>query len=65
MTPTIKFFENVIKVLRLDEDNPNCIEQFDHRRFKFGAYLLNPDGEGVKIRKGAIDELVIVVDILE
>jgi len=65
MTPTIKFFENVIKVLRLDEDNPNCIEQFDHRRFKFGAYLLNPDGEGVKIRKGAIDELVIVDDILD
>lgn len=65
MSVTIEFFENVVKTLGLDEDNPQCVEQFDDRRFKFGAYLLNPDGEGVKIRKGSIEELVIVDDILD
>ena len=65
MTATIEFFENVITALKLDEDNPQCIEQFDDRRFRFGAYLLNPDGNGIKIRKGAIEELIIIDDILD
>lgn len=39
--------------------------QFDDRRFHFGAYLVNPDGNVVRIERGSIEELVIVDDITE
>ena len=65
MNKTIKFYENLLKHLNLDPGNGESLEQFDDRRFKFGVYLVNQDNRAVKIRKGSIEELVIVDDITE
>jgi hypothetical protein len=65
MTATIDFFENVVKSLNLDSGNAQAVEQFDDRRFRFGVYLLNQDNRAVKLRRGSIEELVIVDDILD
>ena len=50
-----------------DQTDPTqSIEHIDStRRYKFQAYLLNQDARAIGIRRGAIDELVIVDDILK
>lgn len=65
MTATIEFFSQIPDILKLNSDNPQLLEQFDDRRFRFGLYLINQDSRAVKIRKGAIQELVIVDDLLD
>ena len=65
MTATIDFFSQIPDILNLNADNPQLLEQFDDRRFRFGLYLINQDSRAVKIRKGAIQELVIVDDMLD
>jgi len=60
--PTIEAWVNQ---LGLDHDNNAKIEQFDDRRFKFSLYLLNQDGQAIKIRKGSIDDLYIEDNILD
>lgn len=65
MTATIDFFSQIPDILSLNADNPQLLEQFDDRRFRFGLYLINQDSRAVKIRKGAIQELVIIDDMLD
>lgn len=65
MTATHDFFKQLIDTLDMDPGNRMHIEQFDDRRFRFGLYLVNPDARAIKIRKGAIEELVIEDDLLE
>lgn len=61
----ISYIEEWVKTLGLDHDNNAKVEQFDDRRYKFSLYLLNQDGQAIKIRKGSIDRLYIEDDILE
>ena len=61
----ISTIESWVKQLGLDHDNNAKIEQFDDRRFKFSLYLLNQDGQAIKIRKGSIDDLFIEDNILD
>jgi len=65
MNKTIQFFERLVKELNLDSGNSQGIEQFDDRRFKFGIYLINQDRRYAKIRKGSIDELILIDDITD
>lgn len=65
MNKTIEFYESVVKQLNLDQGNSHSVEQFDDRRFRFGVYMVNQDNRAVKIRKGSIDELVIIDDLTE
>ena len=60
-----EFIEQWVEALGLDHENSAKIEQFDDRKFKFSLYLLNQDGNAIKIRKGAITELYIVDDITD
>jgi hypothetical protein len=47
-------------------DQAHGIEHIDStRRYKFQAFLLNQDARAIGIRRGAIDELIIVDDILD
>lgn len=62
---TTSTIENWVNQLGLDHDNNAKIEQFDDRRFKFSLYLLNQDGQAIKIRKGSIDDLFIEDNILD
>lgn len=61
----IKVIESWVNQLGLDHENNAKIEQFDDRRFKFSLYLLNQDGQAIKIRKGAIDNMFIEDNILD
>ena len=61
----ISTIEAWVNQLGLDHDNNAKIEQFDDRRFKFSLYLLNQDGQAIKIRKGSIDDLYIEDNILD
>lgn len=65
MSVLTEFFKQTANNIGLNAGNMNMSEQFDDGKFKFGAYLGNPDGRMVKIRKGSIEELIIVDDILE
>jgi len=65
MSDVIKFFESVVKKIDLDQGNVGSVEQFDDRRFRFGAYLINQDARAVKLRKGNITELEIVDDLTD
>ena len=56
--------EHWVKLLGLDQDSPDMVESFGDRKYKFGLYLLNQDGNYLKLRKGAIHELVIEDDIM-
>ena len=56
--------ENWVDLLNLDQDSPDRVESFGDRKYKFGLYLLNQDGNALKLRKGAIHELVIEDDIM-
>jgi hypothetical protein len=56
--------ENWVNLLGLDQDSPDRVESFGDRKYKFGLYLLNQDGNALKLRKGAIHELVIEDDIM-
>lgn len=61
----ISYIEQWVQTLGLDHENNAKVEQFDDRRYKFSLYLLNQDGQAIKIRKGSIDNLYIEDDILE
>lgn len=61
----VEYIESWVRALGLDHDNPDKLEHFDDRRFKFSLYLLNQDGAAIKIRKGAIKELYIEDNIMD
>lgn len=66
MSKITEFLKNATRsVLGLNAGNNNMTEQFNDGKFKFGVYLVNQDGRAVKIRKGTIEEFVIIDDILE
>ena len=65
MPGNIEFIESWVNALGLDHENNAKIEQFDDRRYKFSLYLLNQDGQAIKIRKGSIDDLYIEDNILD
>lgn len=46
-------------------DPASDVCQFDNRRYHLSVYLVNPDGNVVKINKGAIEELVINDDVVD
>jgi len=60
-----QFIEQWVNALGLDVQNESKLEQFDDRQYRFSLYLLNQDGAGVKLRKGAINELYVVDDIMD
>lgn len=61
----LEFIEEWVNILGLDHQNHAKIEQFDDRKFKFSMYLLNQDGNAIKLRKGSISELFIEDNILD
>lgn len=61
----LEFIEEWVNALGLDHQNHAKIEQFDDRKFKFSMYLLNQDGNAIKLRKGAISELYIEDNIMD
>lgn len=65
MSVLTDFFKTAAKNIGLNAGNLHMSEQFNDGKFRFGAYLGNQDGRMVKIRKGSIQELVLVDDILE
>lgn len=65
MSVITDYFKSLTRDLNLNAGNTIMSEQFNDGKFKFGAYLINQDGRIVKIRKGSIEELVIIDDILE
>jgi hypothetical protein len=62
MKSTHEFFEDLLGAM--DMDPMGVVEQFDDRRFRFSVYLINQDTRAARIRKGAIEELVIEDDLL-
>ena len=56
--------EQWIKKLGIDMGATDNIETFGDRKFKFSIFLLNQDGNYLRLRKGAIHELVVEDDIM-
>lgn len=65
MSVLTDFLKTAAKNIGLNAGNLHMSEQFNDGKFRFGAYLANQDGRMAKIRKGSIQELVLVDDILE
>lgn len=56
--------EQWVAALGLNRDNNDKAESFGDRKYKFSLYLLNQDGNYIKLRKGSIHELKIEDDVM-
>lgn len=56
--------EQWVDALGLNRDNNDKAESFGDRKYKFSLYLLNQDGNYIKLRKGSIHELKIEDDVM-
>ena len=54
-----------LKELGFDHIENSGIEHIDDRQYKFSVYIFNQDGAAVRIRRGAITDLVIEDNILD
>lgn len=65
MSDVIKTFQSLVESFALMIGEQSNVEAFDDRKFIFSVFLFNQDNQIVRIRRGAIDELVINDDILD